>query len=206
MSLLKLAVLLAAAASAAALVAQALRTQAYGPRRRFAPPAGDASAGIRYAFTGALSPRAKESAREHPLAWAAGMAFHGGVFAGLLALALALAGLRPPFPVAAILGLLCGLGGLCGLGLLAKRLLQPELRALSHPDDWIANLLATALPLLALGWLASPRLEPAFFVGALALLVYAPMGKLRHAVFFFLSRRHFGAFFGRRGTFPVRHA
>lgn len=205
MPLLKLAVLLAATASAAALVAQALRTQAYGPRRRFAPPAGDASAGIRYAFTGALSPRAKESAREHPLAWAAGMAFHGGVFAGLLALALALAGLRPPFPVAAILGLLCGLGGLCGLGLQAKRLLQPELRALSHPDDWIANLLATALPLLALGWLANPRLETAFFAGALALLVYAPMGKLRHAVFFFLSRRHLGAFFGRRGTFPVRH-
>ncbi len=202
---LKLAVLLAAAACAGALVAQALRAQAYGPRRRFAPPAGSASAGVRYAFTGALSPGAKESAREHPLAWAAGVAFHGGVFAGLLTLALALAGLRPPVPVAAILGLLCGLGGLCGLGLLAKRLLQPELRALSHPDDWIANLLATALPLLALGWLTNPRLEPAFFAGALALLVYAPMGKLRHAVFFFLSRRHFGAFFGRRGTFPVRH-
>lgn len=206
MSLLKLAVLLAATACAGALVAQALRAQGYGPRRRFAPPAGSASAGIRYAFTGALSPRAKESAREHPLAWAAGMAFHGGVFTGLLALALALAGLRPPLPVAVAIGLVCGLGGLCGLGLLAKRLLQPELRALSHPDDWIANLLATALPLLALGWLASPPLETAFFVGALALLVYAPFGKLRHAVFFFLSRRHLGAFFGRRGTFPVRHA
>lgn len=206
MPLLKLAVLLAAAACAGALAVQALRSRTYGPRRRFAPPAGEAGDGIRYAFTGALSPRAKESAREHPLAWAAGMAFHGGVFAGLLALALALAGLRPPLPVAVALGLVCGLGGLCGLGLLAKRLLQPELRALSHPDDWIANLLATTLPLLALGWLASPRLETAFFVGALPLLVYAPFGKLRHAVFFFLSRRHLGAFFGRRGTFPVRHA
>lgn len=206
MPLLKLAVLLAAAACAGALVAQALRARTFGPRRRFAPPAGDAGTGIRYAFTGALSPRAKESAREHPLAWAAGMAFHGGVFVGLLTLALALAGLRPPLPVAVALGLVCGLGGLCGLGLLAKRLFQPELRALSHPDDWIANLLATALPLLALGWLASPRLETAFLAGALPLLVYAPFGKLRHAVFFFLARRHLGAFFGRRGTFPVRHA
>ncbi|HQL47590.1 MAG TPA: hypothetical protein PLC09_02880 [Holophaga sp.] len=206
MPLLKLAVLLAAVASAAALVAQALRAQGYGPRRRFAPPAGKAGDGVRYAFTGALSPRAKESAREHPLAWAAGMVFHGGVFTGLLTLALALVGPQLPSLVAVPLGLVCGLGGLCGMGLLAKRLLQPELRALSRLDDWISNLLATTLPLLALGWLASPRLEAAFFSGALALLVYAPFGKLRHAVFFFLSRRHLGAFFGRRGTFPVRHA
>ncbi|HQP67067.1 MAG TPA: prolipoprotein diacylglyceryl transferase, partial [Quisquiliibacterium sp.] len=58
----------------------------------------------------------------HPLeilaVWQGGMAFHGGVFAGLLTLALALAGLRPPVPVAAILGRLGGLGGLCGMGLL----------------------------------------------------------------------------------------
>ena len=34
------------------------------------------------------------------------------------------------------------------------------------------------------------------------LLAYAPLGKIRHCLFFFTTRSAFGTFFGRRGTYP----
>jgi hypothetical protein len=37
---------------------------------------------------------------------------------------------------------------------------------------------------------------------AVLLLVYAPLGKIRHCLFFFSTRSQLGAFFGRRGTYP----
>ena len=42
-------------------------------------------------------------------------------------------------------------------------------------------------------------------IAAMVLLCYAPLGKIRHCLFFFLSRYHLGRHFGRRGTFPLRH-
>jgi hypothetical protein len=47
-------------------------------------------------------------------------------------------------------------------------------------------------------------LLPASFMSltATALFLYLPFGKIRHCVFFFSTRYHFGAFFGRRGVLP----
>jgi hypothetical protein len=169
-------------------------------RRLYAPPSGDPRAGVRYAFTGALLPWAKESVRENPAAYAAGILFHAGIAASA---ALAFATLEgAPLPLLRALAPLALLGGLAGLALLARRIAKAELRGLSSADDYASNLLATAFSLLA-G--ASPFLPGAArllpFEGA-ALLGYAPLGKIRHCAFFFLSRYHLGAFFGRRGTFP----
>jgi len=195
---------LAAAFSTLALILQVLRVRAFGRRVRFAPPAGRAQDGVRYAFTGALSPRAKESVREHPWAWAVGMMLHAGIFAGTATLVLAVGGHRPEQPWNAFLGALSGLGGTCGGLLLLKRWRSPELRALSLPEDWIANLLVTAFLGMALGWWLNPAWETVFLIEATLLVLLLPFTKLRHAVFFFLARRHLGAFFGRRGVFPVR--
>jgi hypothetical protein len=35
-----------------------------------------------------------------------------------------------------------------------------------------------------------------------ALLLYAPLGKLRHMLFLLTSRRLWGVFYGRRGVLP----
>ena len=40
---------------------------------------------------------------------------------------------------------------------------------------------------------------------AMLLLAYAPLGKIRHCLFFFIARGHLGRHYGRRGTFPLRH-
>jgi hypothetical protein len=34
------------------------------------------------------------------------------------------------------------------------------------------------------------------------MLVYIPLGKIRHCLYFFFSRTFFGKFFGRRAVFP----
>lgn len=201
---LRLGVALAGAWCALALSFQLIRAKAYGKRHLFAPAAGDASAGVRYAFTGALSPQAKESAREHPFAWAAGMAYHVGVFSSLACLGLPAS--HAPFAPQRFLALPCLLGAACGLGLLIKRGLHPELRGLSVLDDFLSNALATGMALLAGLQAFFPGLHPAFLVSGILVLAYAPLGKLRHMVFFFRSRSHLGAFFGRRGTFPPTHA
>jgi hypothetical protein len=57
---------------------------------------------------------------------------------------------------------------------------------------------------LAAGLAASLEhgLIPWFQVTGAVLLLYAPLGKLRHVVFLLASRRWSGAYFGRRGVRP----
>lgn len=172
---------------------QVLRTRDLGRRPLFAPAAGSAAAGVRYAFTWALAPEAKESVRRHRLDYAAGLTLHAGVAASFVLL----------FWPARVLGGLALAGAMAGLGLLARRILIQELRGLSHADDYASNLLATGFAFCAglSPWLGAAAAATPW--AAAALLFYLPLGKLRHAAFFFLSRWHLGAFFGRRGVFPA---
>lgn len=176
------------------LGAQILRARGFGRRPLFAPASGDPLAGARYAFTGAMLPWAKESVRENPFSYLAGILYHAGLFAGA---ALVLLPWRPLAAPALA-------GAAAGLGLLAKRILKPHLRGLSGADDYVSNLLATGFALLAGLGAFLPWAALALPWWTAALLLYIPLGKIRHCVFFFLSRFHLGLFFGRRGTFPLR--
>ncbi|MBE0567536.1 MAG: hypothetical protein IH621_16395, partial [Krumholzibacteria bacterium] len=157
-----------------------------------------------------MAPTAKESTRTHPLVYALGMAYHLGIFAAFGVLLWVL----PPggasrgslaAPAAAAIGALLFLGTVGGVGLLGRRAGSPLLRRLSQPDDYLANLLTTAFVALAGARLWWPGAETALLVAALLLLCYLPAGKIRHCLFFFLSRYHLGRHYGRRGTFPLRH-
>jgi hypothetical protein len=202
MAALKLLVVMAAVTFLLGLVAQVVLARAAGRRRLHAQPAGDPLDGVRYAFTGALSPRAKESARQHPIAWALGVGYHLGTFTALATLALAVLEWAPAGALLVALAAVLALGTASGVALLGKRILEPSLRALSHPDDFVANVLVTSLGGLSLGWVLTGAGAPILLVVGASLLFYAPLGKLRHAAFFFVSRWHLGAFFGRRGVFP----
>jgi len=196
-SLLSIGVVAAGVWAAGGLLFLRARVRAFGSRQPFAAAAGDPAAGIRYAFTGAMSPGAKESVREHLPSYGLGLAFHGGIFTAFALLTLSLAGFELPRWLWLGSRVLLGLGVMGGLGLLLKRLLRAELRGLSRPDDFVSNLLATGFVALAI--VAPGR---AWWVSAILLLLYTPLGKIRHCLFFFMARSHFGAFFGRRGVFP----
>ncbi|MCU0290762.1 MAG: hypothetical protein MUF10_02045 [Thermoanaerobaculaceae bacterium] len=199
---LHLAVLAAAAWAVGALAVTWLRARGFGRRVLLAPAAGDRSAGVCYAFTRAMLPQAKESVRMHLPSYAAGMVFHLGTFAAFGVLAFVLAGVDLPAAVVWPARIATLAGALGGLALLAKRALTPHLRGLSSPDDFVANLLTTSFAALAGAASLRPQLQTAWLVVATMLLLYLPIGKIRHCIFFFSSRAYLGAFFGYRGTFP----
>jgi hypothetical protein len=196
-SFLAIAVIAASAWAVLGLALLRARARGYGARVLYAAPKGDPAAGVRYAFTGALLPGAKESVREHLPSYLLGLAYHAGIFAALALLVITLCGWAWPKALRLPIQILLGCGALGGLGLWLKRLLLPELRGLSHLDDFVSNGLATVFVALAL---TGPT--TAWLLSAILLLLYVPLGKLRHCLFFFVARRHLGAFFGRRGVFP----
>jgi hypothetical protein len=168
--------------------------------RPYAPPRGSAAAGVRYAFTTAFLPWEKESARGHLPTYLAGIVYHAGIFVMLALLVLALVPVTLPRAAALALAVLCAAACAAGLGLMVKRRVSPALRALSVPDDVVANLLVDLALAAAAAALLEPRALPVFQGAGAALLLYAPLGKLRHAYYFFASRRAWGEFYGRRGV------
>ncbi len=192
------------AALAAAIARFALARLRIGSARRplFAAPRGSPAAGVRYAFTTAFLPGAKESASRHLPSYTAGLVYHGALFFMLALLVLSL--LLPALPDAAgaAAAVLLSLGLISGIALLMKRMASPVLRGLSVPDDLVANLLVDAALASALAWTLRPAALPVFQLAGAALLLYAPVGKLRHMLFLFTARRLSGEHYGRRGVLP----
>jgi hypothetical protein len=164
-----------------------------------APPAGPSWPGMLYAFGAGMSPRAKESARQHPIVYVAGMLYHAGIFAALATFILVFTTLRPQTSVRIAFTTMLSAASIAGAGLVVRRTRTPLLRAISAPDDYAANLLVDVwLVTAAFSWMA-PATTSAFLLASVVLAAYAPLGKIRHCVFFFLSRGLYGARLGRRG-------
>ncbi len=202
MSPLDLGVLAAAAWSLLALLFQLWRVRGYGKRVLFAAPAGEPLRGVIHAFGPAMSPWAKESVTMNLPTYVAGMAYHAGILSAPGALGLALSRLEPPAPALWALRGLLAAGALGGLALLVKRAWKAHLRGISCPDDYLANLLTTGFVGLTLSATFLPGLHGWWKGLAIVLLLYVPLGKIRHCLFFFSTRWHLGAFFGRRGVYP----
>lgn len=206
---LRLGVAICAAFAAVALLLQVVRTRSFGTRPPIAEPQGSALRGILYAFGPGMSPTAKESTRTHPVVYALGVSYHLGIFTafGVLAWSLrdAAVGVLPQAPLRQAGQALAALGTIGGAALLVRRARGPLLRAISIPDDYLANLLTTAFIALAGLRLQAGSLQPMLLAGAMILLVYIPLGKIRHCLFFFPARWNLARHYGRRGTFPPHH-
>lgn len=204
MFLAKLLVVLATLWAVVALTVQVVLAWG-GGRRDYSRRAGHPLRAALYNFTGAMTPAHKESVRNHPREFAVGMLMHAGVVlagAGVLLLVL--------WPRAGQDLLYYGrpllwLALLANLILLIRRVLSPSLRAISSPDDYLAaGATAGFLAFASLPpWTAHPGM---FLIYTALLLIYLPLGKLRHAVFFFLARGDLGARLGYRGVYPPPQA
>ena len=92
---------------------------------------------------------------------------------------------------------------LSGLFILIKRFTVLKLRILSNPDDYISNILVTAFQgVTALYLIIGQPVGYLYYITTAALLLYLPVGKLKHLIYFFAARYHLGIFFGRRGVWP----
>jgi hypothetical protein len=201
------------------LLAHFIRLVRLGRPVDYSRKAGNTGKAVRFAFTGAMSPTRKESAFLHLPTYTAGLFYHVGTFLSLFLFFFIISGWIPEGWLAiAIAAFLC-ISSFSGIAILVKRIVKKELRSLSNPDDFISNFLVTlfqistiVMILLSLYLPASPlprlpssyRLTvlPSYYLIYSLLMLYIPVGKLRHTVYFFAARYHLGYFFGWRGVWP----
>ncbi len=168
----------------------------------YAVPAGDTAKAVIYSFTGAMSPAKKESAYLHLPVYAAGILYHLGTFLSILIFFLLMAGVVPVGILRGVISMFLAMTTLSGLWILVRRTFERTLHSLSNADDYISNGLVTLFQALTIGVLLTEILTVPYFLAVSVLMLYLPLGKLKHAVYFFAARYHLGYFFGYRGTWP----
>jgi hypothetical protein len=183
-----------------ALSVLVIRTLSFEKKSDFAVPLGDWKKGVAYAFGKGLMPWEKESARKHILTYIAGFLYHFGIFSALIVLVLMVFSIPIPPPAMLLARILIGLGLFCGVGLFIKRILVSYMRRISCPDDYAANLIVDVFLLLSFLTIFIPDFRMVFYLSAIVMILYIPLGKIRHCFFFFYSRLLFGRFYGRRGV------
>lgn len=184
------------------LLVHLIRLVKLGKPKDFSKPTGDMNAAMKYAFTGSMSPTKKESAFLHLPTYTAGIFYHLGTFLSIFLFLLILIGQQfQGWLKWFIIGFLI-ISSLSGLGIFIKRLAKQELRALSNPDDYISNLFVTLFQFFTALVVFNPVFLPGYLIETSLLLLYLPLGKLKHTIYFFAARYHLGYFFGWRGVWP----
>lgn len=168
----------------------------------FAQQRGNVVQGIIYSFSGAMSPRKKETAYLHLPTYSAGIIYHLGTFLSFVWLIFHFFSVQMNEILTFSSGMFLIISSICGLSILIKRIFQKKLRIISTPDDYFSNLLVTSFQLISSMILLFNLSANAIFIHASIIFLYIPLGKLNHMYYFFTSRIHLGILFGRRGTWP----
>ena len=161
---------------------------------------GDTRRGILYAFTLGMAPWEKESTRIHWLAYLRGILFHVSIFAAFAVLFASPWLDAIPSWLKIATAVFLGLGAASGFAGTWMRYSEGNLKAISTPDDYLAVFLTALFIALASATLVASGLLPAFYIISAVLLVYIPISKIRHCVYFFYSKFFFGKSFGYRAV------
>ena len=183
-----------------------------GKPKDLSPKSGNIAKAEVYSYTMAMLPNEKESAYLHIPTFTAGIFFHIGTFISLalfIFFFFADTELFRQWLALAILMLfmlfMLIFGALSGFILFLKRIFSKKLRALSTLDDFLSNFLTTLFQLFTGFYLIFGDLFAVYYyVSASILLLYMPIGKLRHVVYFFAARYQLGFFYGWRNSWPPK--
>jgi len=173
-----------------------------GAPRDFSRQAGDLKSAIVYSFVGAMSPFKKESAYLHLPTYLAGLCYHAGSFTSIVLFFLFFFEITFEGVLHTVVAGFLLLSAFSGAGILLKRITQKKLRSLSNPDDYISNSLVTMFQFSTFGMLIDGTFAPVYSLCVCLLLLYIPIGKLKHMLYFFAARYHLGLFYGWRGIWP----
>ncbi|UCD74881.1 MAG: hypothetical protein JSV91_13975 [Phycisphaerales bacterium] len=173
-----------------------------GGRKDYSRPAGSPIRATLYNFTVAMTPAHKESIRLHPMKFAAGVVMHSGALIALLGAMLLLVWPAAGLEIMSLLRPLAAIALLAGLYLLVRRFTDANLKVVSAADDYLAILATCGLLLLACVYRIDADNQTVFLIYTGGLFIYLPLGKLRHAVFFFVARGDYGRRLGYRGVYP----
>jgi len=181
-----------------------LKTLLFGKKPLHSEPQGVGNKGIIYAFGKGMMPWEKESAASHLPTYIAGILYHSGIFAGLFYILLIVTPFFPGLFLINALRILMLCGIVCGVALFLKRIFKTTLKNISCPDDFASNILVDLFLFFALIDTFISSVRSVFLFAAILMLLYIPVGKIRHCFFFFYSRILFGLFYGRRGILPQK--
>jgi len=201
-SILRSGAMISSAFALIALISLVVRTFSFGRKPYRAKAKGNPVRGVVYAFGQGMMPWEKESAGKHLPTFLAGILYHIAIFSAVLYLTLVIFEVNIPSTVTMILRIVLLVGLSCGLALLFKRFLLLHMRGISCIDDFLANAIVNLFLAAAILLTLAIELKSLFFIMAIILFIYVPMGKIRHCFFFFYTRILFGIFFGRRGVLP----
>ena len=210
MSIMQYLAIAAAVYCMVSLFVHFVRVVRLGAPKDKSEPSGSVKEGVVYANTRAMMPTEKESAYLHIPSYAVGMLFHIGLFCSLLFFVLSF------FPFFNnwievscwrwVLAIPPAIGTVCGLILFFRRLLSKDLKVLSMPDDFISCGLVTLFLLMTTFYLSLSTccgsITILYYISSILLLLYLPLGKLRHVVYYFAARYHLGFFYGWRNVWP----
>jgi hypothetical protein len=183
-----------------------IRLVRLGPPTDYSRQRGNPAAGVAYSFIGAMDPRKKESAFLHLPTYTAGLLYHSGTFISLLFFPLLLGDIRIVEVLRWCVAGFLTLSVASGSGIFLKRIAVRKIRSLSNPDDFVSNFLVTLFQLSTLLVMIRDGFAVYYFVSASLLFLYLPVGKLKHALYFFAARYHLGLFYGWRGIWPFRRS
>ena len=175
-----------------------------GLPKDYSKPKGKLKSAIVYSFYGAMNPRKKETAFLHLPTYTAGIIYHIGTFTAILLFFLFLANVDLPKLLRHFLVFIFAISILCGFGILLKRIILKILRSISVADDYISNLLVTLFQFFSLLMLVCNSVDVYYYICVTILLLYIPIGKLKHSLYFFSARIQLGYFYGWRGIWNPR--
>jgi nitrate reductase gamma subunit len=172
------------------------------------PPRGDHAMAIRYAYLKLAMPWELESQRHRWWRYVEFALFHIAIafaIGTVFSLPLVHEAMRHPLAVRGLQALFTA-GAAIAVSRLAYRLLRPEMRAISSPDDYFC--LATLALWLAAGVFAVPQTSEGWLLGFYALatffLIYVPFSKISHYIYWPFIRYYMGKHFGHRGVYPKK--
>jgi len=169
----------------------------------YSKKSGSTKSGIIYSFTHAMNPINKESAFLNLPTYISGVIYHLGTFLSIVLFFVFFITTNLHELISLLLAAFLLLSALCGAVMLIKRITDKKLRHLSNPDDYISNILVTLFQLGSGAVMFIPGLYPVYMVIASLLLLYIPLGKLKHVIYFFAARYHIGYYYGWRNVWPT---
>jgi hypothetical protein len=163
---------------------------------------GSQELGVIYSYASPFLPWSMESTRRHLWRWLEFAIYHLGAGAAILAtFTIPFAPSIMTRDISLVMAALVAGAFVMGVLKLLRRVMSPDLRLVSTPDDYFSlagvevfflftvMALVTGLP----GWMK------AYFITTAAFLFYVPFSKISHYVQWFFARAFFGLRFGRRG-------
>ena len=165
---------------------------------------GNIAKGVQYSITGAMSPKQKESAYLFLPTYTAGLMYHFGTFLSIFLFLFLFTGIEISTVIVWCISAFLSLSVISGLGILFKRILKKNLRYLSNPDDFISNILVTLFQIFTIIVVLFNEAHQIYYISVSLLLIYMPLSKLKHTLYFFAARYHLGFFYGWRGVWPPK--